>query len=320
MTESARLLSFGAADLGSCPRTQFGEPWQPDHLLWSSWSSERSIARLAMAVRPTRNSNKNWTNRRPVSSHSFCRCAETCRPSSTGSAGRCCVTTPNPPTTHGSERCPGELISGFLEKKSSSESGRLRCRRSAGGVAGRSADGPTRRPPGTAATISSAVTRHPVGRSGVGHRSGGSVEFGVARLELPQLETISSAAPCSVARASAVGLARFTATKNEAASPGGAAVVVGHPEARSATSSLHLVCGGQGCCGNRSGVTGAACAHTVAGSSQRTPSTKTVTVPAVVGLGATAVADVVIAASSSPHRGEGSNDVVRSNERIRMLL
>ncbi|MEK7252870.1 MAG: PIG-L family deacetylase [Actinomycetota bacterium] len=34
---------FGAADLGRFPRTQFGEPWQPDHLLWSSWSRERSI-------------------------------------------------------------------------------------------------------------------------------------------------------------------------------------------------------------------------------------------------------------------------------------
>lgn len=35
---------FGAADLGRFPAGEFGDPWQPEHLLWATWSRERMVA------------------------------------------------------------------------------------------------------------------------------------------------------------------------------------------------------------------------------------------------------------------------------------
>lgn len=34
---------FGAADVGRFPAAEFGDPWQPDHLLWATWSRERMV-------------------------------------------------------------------------------------------------------------------------------------------------------------------------------------------------------------------------------------------------------------------------------------
>lgn len=34
---------FGAADVGRFPADEFGEPWQPGHLLWATWARERMV-------------------------------------------------------------------------------------------------------------------------------------------------------------------------------------------------------------------------------------------------------------------------------------